>query len=182
MPMVQGSLLAGMQHLTATGNTVGVVVIDEQSADADTAPESAIETFAQQRVLLFASRMDYRIWLVELNPNPMNPNLPTRTRLRAVLPIDTPIVTKQQLNAFTGTNLHNLLQAAGIGAFVIMGYHVNCCVKQTAVGGHTGPRNTGPNNPGGTQSGYLVLTCPEILRGGAAVWWNEAGVRFYEYV
>ena len=178
MAHVQGSLLAGMQEATATGDHIGVVLVDEQT-DLDRSHE---ETFSQQRVLMFASRMDYPIWLVELRPNPVHHHSPTQTRLRALLPLTTPVIVKQMFNAFTGTNLHALLQAATIDGFVVMGFEVNCCVRQTATGGYPGHGNTGQHAPGAVQHGYYVLTCPQVVRGGTANWSNANGVLFYEYV
>ena len=175
MSLVPGSLLAGMQKLTGEGHAIGVVVVDEQS---QLGGGGFAETTAQQRLLAFANNMNYPVWLVELNPNPANANLPTHTKLRGLLPPGTPVVTKQSLNAFSGTNLHALLQAANIDAFVLMGYNVNCCVKHTAVGGFTNPANK-MVKPGATQRGYMVLTCQAVLRGGVATWWQEPGVRFY---
>ena len=181
MTIYAGSMLAEVQRLQGLGYTVGVVVVDEQG---DGGYE---ETYDQQAVLMFASRNGCPVWLVELNPNAGNePNLKTRVRLRALLPPGTPVVTKTSLNAFVGTNLDHQLTAHHVSAFVIMGFAVNCCVRQTAVGGPE--KRVGPHVHGATDHGYVVMSCPQILRGGqaneggTAIWRHEPGVWFFNSV
>lgn len=156
---------------------VGVVLIDEQSTDG---AKTYKETENQKKVILHAKQKPYPIWVVELNPKPgEKPNLPTHSALRDLLPEGTPVVTKTKMNAFESSNLHELLQAANITAFVVMGYETNCCIRMTATG-TTGSKSTAVTSPGGTALGYIVMSCQEVLRGGEASWAEEPGVRFFE--
>ena len=53
-------------------------------------------------------------------------------------------------------------------------------MRHTAVGGPE--KAKGPHKPGAVQLGYVVLTSHWVLRGGDPDWWNEPGVRFYQYI
>lgn len=178
MPLFPGSLLEQVGRSTQNGDVVGVLVVDEQG---DPPQNPFPETENQQKVIKTAISMSLPIWLVELNPNPVNPNISTRTKLRALLPGNTPIITKTGWNAFDNTNLHTLLGAAAVDNILLMGFATNMCVRITATGGHTGPNNTGVFSVGATGLAYTVMTCQEILRGGAAGnWIMTPGVEFYQ--
>ena len=185
MARFPGSLMAGMQQLAAEGDTIGVVLIDEQSDDGG---GSHPETDAQRKLLLFASRMNYPVWIVELDRSRgTRPRQPTLKTLRALLPPEVVrqdrIITKTGWNAFAGTDLQDLLQAKNVTAFAVAGYAADCCVRQTAVGGYPGSKKTeAAFQRGATQLGYLVLSCTQILRGPPATWQNERNVRFYDFL
>ncbi len=178
MSLIDGSLMGAMQDFMSDGSVVGVLLIDEQDARNRVHPETGF----QRQVLVFAQRMGCPIWVVELNPSvargPLRPNLPTRAGLRAVLPPNVPVVTKPHLNAFSGTNLHGLMQTANVRGVVTMGYHSNCCVRSSSVGAYRG-RGRNHFQSGMTQAGYMVMSSNLVLRGGQPTWWNERGVKIY---
>ncbi|ADV84984.1 isochorismatase hydrolase [Terriglobus saanensis SP1PR4] len=180
MPNFPGSLLDNVQTAIKRPDVVGVVVVDEQGDPPAAYPQRP----HQQQVLLFAARFGLPVWLIELNPNPANPNIATRTQLRAFLPQNVPVITKRGLNAFHNTNLLAQLQHAHVDTIVLMGFASNQCVKLTAVGGHEGsPTNPGPFNDGATGLMLTVMTCQNILRGGSVGdWIATPGVEFYERV
>lgn len=177
MPKFAGSLIGGMENATNENYKVGVVLIDEQSSGGS---KVYPETSYQQKIIVHAKEKKYPIWVVELNPKRgEKANLPTHSALRDMLPEGTPVVTKTKLNAFESTDLHDLLQAAKITAFAVMGYNTNCCVRMT-VTGTTASNSDVVTAKGGIALGYLVLSCQEVLRGGEATWFDEPGVRFFE--
>ena len=182
MARIAGSLMAGMMDLERRGERIAVALIDEQSAPRD--PATDVVSQGQRMLIAFAVRMGYSLFVIELNPTITGPrpapNRRTHVGVRALLPPNTPVVTKPHLNAFDRTNLHALLQAQNITVFVVAGFETNCCVKRTAVGGPDG--NEGPVKPGATQHGYTVASCSEILRGQAPVWADDAGVLFYSKI
>ena len=178
MSIIPESLRVAMARYAGEGTKMVVLVIDEQGAQI---PEATLA--AQIAVLNKAVQLKVPIWLVELNPSIINPapgaNRPT---VGTLAQYRSKIITKPHLNAFASNaqpNLHAELQQAGATALVVMGYHVNCCVKATSVGGPDRPG--GKVRPGATQLGYMVLTSAEICRPFEdAPWWREPGVRFYE--
>lgn len=157
-----------IQRVIAQGKIVGVVVVDEQG---DLQPAIYPQRFNQQEVLHFATRLGLPVWLVEFNPASDNrSNLRTRTLLRALLPQDTAIITKRKLNAFYEAELDTRLREAHVDTILLMGFATNQCVRLTAAGGSMDRLNIGPYTDGAVDLGYTVMTCPQILRAGAASW------------
>jgi len=127
------------------------------------------------------------VWLVELSPSgPVaRPRERTMVRLRAMLPRNTPRVAKQRFNAFEGTDLLARIHNAMVLSYlVVMGHEVNCCVKQTAIGGSYKPSS--PFVEGATGNGFKVLTCDDILSINSkhwdpvkADWWDHMRVEYY---
>ena len=178
MSIIPGSLRNAMATYSGSGTTMVVLVIDEQGAEP---PQPTLT--AQTTVLNQALLLKIPIWLVELNPGIINPNpKANRPTVAAFAQYQSKIITKPHLNAFASNaqpNLHAELQAIGATAIVVMGYHVNCCVQKTSVGGPDRPG--GKVRPGATQLGYMVLTTADICRPYEnAPWWSEPGVRFYQ--
>ncbi len=178
MSIIRGSLRSAIASYAGSGTKMVVLVIDEQSGQI---PENTL--VAQISVLNKAAELDIPIWLVELNPSIIGGNpTPNRPTANALAEFRSKIITKPHLNAFASNahpNLHTELQKVGAQAIIVMGYHVNCCVKMTSVGGPDRPG--GKVRPGATQLGYMVLTSAEVCRPFEnAPWWSEPGVRFYE--
>lgn len=177
MSVINGSLSAAIQTYHGAGDQVAVLIIDEQG----NIPAPVLQN--QQQILALAQVLGLHIWLVELNPhvNRVHPPPPANRPTNAGLVVPgAHVLTKPHINAFASNalpNLHLQLQAAGITMLVVMGYHVNQCVKATSVGGPD--RAGGLHRPGATQLGYIVMSCDQILRGGQANWQLETGVRFY---
>ena len=180
MSIITGSLCTAIQAYHNDGHQLAILVIDEQT----NVPAHFL--VAQQQVLNRAQALNIPVWLVELNPhiNRVAPPPPANRPTNAGLAVHgAHILTKPHINAFasnTQPNLHQQLQAAGISMLVVMGYHVNQCVRATSVGGPDRPN--GLNRPGATQLRYIVLTSERILRGGQANWKLEPGTRFYTTV
>lgn len=177
MAEIDGSLIAQIGELSANEVTVGVLVIDEQQDF--TGSQTLIEN--QQQLLVACGRFSCRFWLVELNPRAgIAPTSRTLLRLRALVHAATSIVAKTRFNAFEGTNLHASLLARGVSShLVVLGHEVNCCVKQTAIGGRYKPGQ--PVVPGATGRGYTVMTAEAVLssNGRQADWKQERDVEFY---
>lgn len=179
MSFIQGSLCTEINTYHQEGHQLAVLVIDEQGG----IPQPYLAD--QKQVLNTAQQLGLPVWLVELNPHinrvvPPPPNRPTNAAL--VIP-GAQVLTKPNINAFASDahpNLHQQLRLAGTTMLVVMGYHVNQCVRATSVGG-SGRRGR-LNRPGATQLGYIVLSCNQILRGGQATWGLESGVRFYSAI
>jgi hypothetical protein len=175
MSIITGSLAAAMQAYHGPGHQVAVLIIDEQT----NVPMPFLAD--QQQILVAAQNRGLQIWQVELNPHINQPNPPANRPTNPGLAVPgAHVLTKPHINAFASNaqpNLHAQLQAAGITMLVVMGYHVNQCVRATSVGGPDRPN--GLHRPGATQLGYIVLSCDQILRGGQATWKLETGVRFY---
>ena len=174
MSIVHGGLRQAMRDFTERGEKLAVLVIDEQSG----VHQEFVE--AQDATLIQAVALKLPVWLIELNPGlgKGQPSTPTVGHLKVA---GARVCQKPHLNAFVKEahpNLHEELKKVGVTMLVMMGYHVNCCVKATCVGG---PDRPGGKvwRPGATQLGYTVLTSGWILRGGEATWWMEKGVRFY---
>ncbi len=199
MANVNGSLLAAVQARADGHHDVGVLVIDED-ATADGAgddPESAAyamdgATVGIQRLIRVAQIYRCLILLVQYDHSaeglqrmgiePMhaagistNPTLrSTRTRIAALLPMNTPVVTKHHPNAFKTPGLQNLLQAAHVTHLVLAGHNSNACVRATAGAGPFGPMD-----PGAIQGGLHVMSSQAVLHGPPANWTDGASVSFY---
>lgn len=177
--LVAGSLL---QDLITNSDTTAVICIDEHAGSTGAtdvpgnAQQGATTTDNQRRTIATAQRLGCPIILVEYN---FAGNLAagittaplvnsTRTTLRAMLPLTNPVVTKHQPNAFSGTGLHQYLQAnhPGITRLLVMGFHANACVAATA-----GIFDFfAALNPGATHHNYEVTSCDAVLNGGPATW------------
>jgi hypothetical protein len=176
MPNFAGSMLQRVQDDIKSGGKIAVIVVDEQASGVYD------ETYKQRQVLAFATAHKLPIFLVELNPNPSQPTIPTTVHLRTLVPPGTTRLSKTGFNAFHGTELKALLDKADVDTIVLMGFATNMCVRMTAVGGYTGRNNTGEHTLGATQLGLSVMTCQDILRGGPASWSGEVGVELYSAV
>jgi hypothetical protein len=134
---------------------------------------------SEVRVLALASRLQIPMRLIELNStlraSKPRPTYPSHLSLR--VRINTPVLIKEQYNAFAGTALHQDLQAANIKRVVLMGRQTNCCVKQTAIGG-AGDRSQ-TFVPGATGHGYKVMTNLQIIAEGRPNWADSPDVEFY---
>lgn len=184
MSLYMTSLRAEMGKYKQGGHGLCVLVIDEQSEKG----LSNIVVADQLAVLTQAMLLEIPIWRVELNPTIINrkraPNRPTAEVLGVW---EFPVITKPHLNAFDSRaepNLHDMLQGDNIDTLVVMGYHVNCCIRATCVGGFDRPNGAGTARPGATQLGYTVLASSKICRptDENAIWFNEPGVKFFMYI
>ncbi|MBX3205717.1 MAG: isochorismatase family protein [Labilithrix sp.] len=178
-----------MAELAGRDITVGILVIDEP-VTADRQDPMAVPHHIRnmQTVLVYAGWEQHPVWLVELSPGPVHsPASRTMVRLRGMVPPSTPAVLKKRFNAFEGTNLLELLRAANVTShLVVMGHEVNCCVKQTALGGRY--KASTPFEFGAVGLHYKVLTSDHVLSingaptgpGGAkADWADHADVEYF---
>ncbi|MBX3264067.1 MAG: isochorismatase family protein [Labilithrix sp.] len=186
------SMMARMAQLSGQGAAVGILVIDEP-VSADREDPNAVPDHIRdmQTVLVYAGWERHPVWLVELSPGPeQNPTSRTMVRLRGMLPPSTPAVLKKRFNAFEGTNLRELLRAANVTShLVVMGHEVNCCVKQTVIGGRYKPST--PFEFGAVGLEYTVLTSDRVLSingepkgpgGVKADWADHVAVEYYARV
>lgn len=181
MSLYMSSLRTEMGKYKLNRHKLAVLVIDEQSEKG----LSNIVVDDQRAVLSHAIELEIPILRVELNPTIINkkpaPNLPTAEALGAG---EFPVISKPHLNAFDSRaepNLHGILQKNNIDTLVVMGYHVNCCIRATCVGGFDGSNRSGTVRPGATQLGYIVLASSKICRptDEHATWFNEPSVKFF---
>lgn len=183
VPEPPRGLIAEMEHRHRQGTPVGVLLIDEDERD-----DGAVygETAAQRTVLEHAFRLGLKVFIVEINTelkhDPRSHTIGTRQEF---VKYAHRILNKREFNAFdadTYPNLQTTLDAAGLPAetssLVVMGFAANQCVRLTAVGGQDRP--SGPHKDGATQRGYTVLSCLQVLRGGAPSWTNARGVVFLD--
>ncbi len=189
---VNGSLMAKVGELAARGVKVGMLVIDEPvSADREDTLAVPPHIRAMQTLLVFGVREGLPVWLIELCPGEVHaPSSRTMVRLRGLLPTSTPAVLKKRFNAFEGTNLLTLLQDAGVTThLVVMGHEVNCCVKQTVLGGKY--KRSTPFVFGAIDLRYKVLTSDHVLsingapkgpHGTKADWADHVDVRYYAHL
>jgi hypothetical protein len=193
MSIINGGLRDAMREYQASGHKLAVLVIDEQSGHHKPYAD------AQEAVLRTAVELKLPVWLIELNPGMAagKKNLPTVAHLSVA---GARVCTKPHFNAFVikaHPDLRKELEKDGVTMLVIMGYHVNQCVRATAVGGSDNPPPKKPGTqeidrdpsktpklwrPGATQLGFIVLTSGWIVRPDEANWWQEPGVRFYTQV
>jgi nicotinamidase-related amidase len=168
-------LLEVIDSYVNQGTKLAGLVIDEQS---ETIPFPYLP--AQQWVIEKARLLQCPVWFVELNPKRGDQkNLPTNGALRAIVAgSKVRICTKKSLNAFVDSspNLDDDLKAEEIEVVVVMGYHVACCVKLTAVGGSE--TRGGQVHESANGLGYAVLSSDLVVRGGRANWKDESNVWF----
>jgi hypothetical protein len=177
MGLVAGSLTEGIQKAAKNG-VVAVLIIDQPEPKLQVNVEVPFLTRAQQRLLGYAASMGCKFWRIELSQHGIVGAFPTATALKAYLPMDAPIITKQKLNAFEGTSLAADLATAHVTHVVVLGHEMNCCVKQTAIGGSY--RRNDPFIAGATGNGLEVLTTREVLSGnGDPSWIDAPKVTFY---
>ncbi|MCK5817663.1 MAG: isochorismatase family protein [Psychromonas sp.] len=116
----------------------------------------------------------------------INYRFATKKSLRVLLPQKTRVINKHGYNAFTGTNLSQLLaqqyQCKGVENLVVMGFNSNICVAATI-----GPEYRNGKNYqlglGAVDHNLTVLTCQQILTGEDA-WWTEHSplIKFYSHL
>ncbi len=180
--LVSGGLIDEMNRQThEVGNRLAVLIVDESGTNVYS------ETPDQLRVLQAAQSLSLPIFAVEINQEVQHDPLARRITINpAFLRYAHRVLNKPHINIFddrTQPNFSYLLQTYQVDVLVLMGYHANQCVKQTAIGGHVGPpNNPGPFINGAVQRGYDVMTSDRILRGGSANWKNSNGVWFYTHI
>jgi len=176
---INASMTAALQTKLTQGVQVALLVIDEEdnaaAGEVSTTPGSAVPasnvTACQQRLLMYMQRMQVPIWSIRfLQYYPAAYDGPDNTRvpLRALYNGTERLLRKPHPNAFRETTLHQDLQALNVTCIVIMGWHTEACVHATV-----GSRWWDPGmDDGATHLGYTVMTCNQVLHGGAATWSN----------
>lgn len=172
-----GSLIEAMSKLPE--GSVGVLIIDEQDG-FDSPDDRRQQLLARQQTLIMAaSRLGCRFWLVELDPSGNGNASATILRLRALVGADrSSRIVKTKFNGFDGTTLDNELRQAHVTHVVVLGHQTNCCVMQTAIGGFY-ERRRGTFVQGATGRGFKVLSSDQVLSGDEAIWKLEDRVTFF---
>jgi len=201
---VQGCLLKAMQEVIFS---TAVLVIDESNQDTyQKGPNDpdrfnlfpAIDISArQQKVIMLAQAYNCPIFLIQfermlpqgtyssndITLKRLKAGHVTKIQLRALLPIDTTVINKHDVNAFFKTDLASLLaqpyRGRPVKNLVVMGWHSNVCVPATI-----GPQaiitpkvSFAPGwniGPGAVDLNYTVLTCQQVLSGDDVEWSEDS--------
>lgn len=142
--IVAGGLIGAVQHLPG----VGVLVIDEYVE-----PPSYVRA-AQSKVLTSLAHLP--TWAFTNHGRPLRVGLP--------IPSGTPVIDKPKANAFAQTGLFQQARAAGVGHFVVMGYHRDACVAATI--GHLWKPAPQYDDFGAINFGFTVHTHLYLVHGG----------------
>ena len=205
---IKGNLLPEMQKVISS---LAVLVIDETTDvertkkpfDPNRSNFSPIIdiTASQQHVIMLAQAYNCPIFLFQFDPefptgsyiyvhnddDPLsNYTDCTKKSIRALLPQNTRVINKHGYNAFTKSNLSQLLaqqhQCNGVKNLIVMGWNSNACIAATI-----GPEvRNGKNYQlglGAVDHNFTVLTCQQILTGEDA-WWTEHSplIQFYSHL
>jgi nicotinamidase-related amidase len=126
---------------TSAANTTALIVIDVQESFRQqpqwaASSNPAVAARAAELVAAARERGELVIWVLHAEPGTGGPFDPARGLVRlmdGLAPRDgEPVITKTSHNAFTTTNLAQLLTGQGIGELVICGIRTEQCCETTA--------------------------------------------------
>ena len=193
MPRLNSSMLAAIQSLIE-GNVarIGCLIIDENPSAVGGGEETGGKlpvhnvlpgtvTARQQQVIAYLLRFGCPLWNITYG-SPI-----TRTQLKALFNGNQIEIPKQHPNAFKEPELERTLVLNNITHLVVMGWHIDACVRAT-IGSFMLPPQQ--DNWGAVQLGFVVHTCTQILHGGEPTFWSfdpvdphsRGSLNYYEFL
>jgi len=177
IPIIQGRLITAISQ---AGGKLGLLIVDESDREIDGKKLWSGPRTAQNRVARDKMRMA-QLEVISACENKGAAMINIRFAYLMANEASEPGLTpannlaiefrKGEANAFQmstgGDSLQQKLKAAGIDTLVVMGYHVNACVRAT-IGVDKFLQSAIDSDKaywGAIQYGYRVMTCKQVLHG-----------------